>query len=229
MQNSTAFKVKKLYNNIFLFLFESGYDAAMAFVRVAEFYESEFAQAKGRYFTLEEYMKWYAEKYGQGAFTYPNDWAGWNVPGDHFLKWLNMYRGKFRPMELEVFAETIMNLGEEKIVKSYFIGTYKCDSLDEVITHELAHGLYHMSRTYKSNMNELIDRLGKRERARMEEFVRNLGYIKKMWKDEIQAYIVGGEVHEGYDFSEVALRDEFVEVYKRFKKRGLNGGNGWEE
>lgn len=54
------------------------YDLAMTFLRAQEWYESPKFHHK--LFTLEEYMRWYSKAYGKGAFTYPKDWSGFNVP-----------------------------------------------------------------------------------------------------------------------------------------------------
>ena len=76
---------------IFLVRFDTQYALASTFLRIQEHYES--SRFRNRVFTLEEYMDWYAERFG--AFTYYQDWSGFNVPSTAFDPF---YAGRFDPL-----------------------------------------------------------------------------------------------------------------------------------
>lgn len=65
------------------------WDLAMTFLRMQEWYESPNPKFARKHFTLEEYMRWYQKAYGNGAFTYPKDWTGFNVPSTAVLAIMN--------------------------------------------------------------------------------------------------------------------------------------------
>ncbi|NDB56269.1 hypothetical protein EB169_10645, partial [archaeon] len=65
--------------NIFAVIIPNGFDRAMTFCRVQEFYESPNPQFRGKHFSMWDYMKWYSKEYDRG-FSYPNDWSGFNIP-----------------------------------------------------------------------------------------------------------------------------------------------------
>ena len=64
----------KIADGIYLLRFETQYEVTSTFLRVQEHYESP--QFHGRIFTLEQYMDWYVAE--NGAFTYFQDWSGFN-------------------------------------------------------------------------------------------------------------------------------------------------------
>src|SRR4249920_176504 len=81
----------RIARGIFLVRFDSQYELASTFLRIQEHYES--SRFRGRVFTLEQYMDWYAARFG--AFTYFEDWSGFNVPSTAFEPF---YRGRFDPL-----------------------------------------------------------------------------------------------------------------------------------
>ena len=75
-----AFKIKEIKPNIFLFEFKHNYDMCMHFLRYQEYYESSSPKYRGKAFEIFDFMRWYSLKYGKGAFTYVDDWDGFNIP-----------------------------------------------------------------------------------------------------------------------------------------------------
>ena len=61
MKNPT---IRKVIPNVYCVTYDTQYDLCMSFVRIQEFYESP--KFKGQYFTLEEYMDYWAEEFGSG-------------------------------------------------------------------------------------------------------------------------------------------------------------------
>ena len=39
-----------------------------------------------KHLSFFDFMKWHTFKYGKGVFTYPDDWNGFNIPGDTINK-----------------------------------------------------------------------------------------------------------------------------------------------
>ena len=100
-----------------------------AILRIQEHYES--SRFRSRVFTLEEYMDWYAERFG--AFTYFEDWSGFNVPSTAFEPF---YEGRFDPLSEK--ERRLLRLFERERAPFYVIGITSDDDLQ----HELAHALY---------------------------------------------------------------------------------------
>jgi hypothetical protein len=76
----TGITKHKVAEGIYLLRFKTQYELTSTFLRVQEHYESP--QFHGRIFTLEQYMDWYVAD--NGAFTYFQDWSGFNVPSTAF-------------------------------------------------------------------------------------------------------------------------------------------------
>ena len=70
--------LKQVLPKIFLLTFDNHYDLCMHFLRYQEFYESP--KYRQQPFNLLELIRWYSNTYGDGDFTYTNDWAGFNIP-----------------------------------------------------------------------------------------------------------------------------------------------------
>lgn len=75
-----CYQIIQIIPHVYQLHFDSAYDLAMHFVRMQEYYESP--KFRKQIFTLVEYMAWYSKEHGKGAFTYPKDWTGFNVPSD---------------------------------------------------------------------------------------------------------------------------------------------------
>ena len=72
------YQLKEILPHVYHVRFESRYQLAMHFLRAQEYYESP--KYRGKLFTLVDFMEWYSGEYGEGAFTYPLDWSGFNCP-----------------------------------------------------------------------------------------------------------------------------------------------------
>src|SRR5580704_15894322 len=81
----------KIAKGIYLLCFKTQYELAATFLRVQEYYESP--RFSGRIFSLEQFMDWYAERFGN--FTYYQDWTGFNVPSTALRPF---YDGRFDPL-----------------------------------------------------------------------------------------------------------------------------------
>ena len=173
--------------NIFVVTTDNQYDLAMLFFRAQEYYESPFKQIKGKEFTLMKAMELYSKKLGDGAFTYPKDWAGFNVPG----KVLDTLYGpgyKYNiqdPSEYDGHMECILSMIKPK--EFYLIGAVKKDVA--TIEHELCHARFALDKNYKKKVRELLKQLPDKMKKKIEDYLLSIGYCKGVLEDELQAYI----------------------------------------
>lgn len=205
-------------NAIFLAEFKSQYDLAMTFLRYQEYYESANAKFRGKQFTIIDFMEWYAREH-DGVFSYPGDWSGFNVP-DWVINDVSMRIPDFNKYDLEMhkivsyintkLASKRKTYASSQAGKFYLIGAVEGDS--DVIEHEMAHGLYYISESYRKEMDALVKIMPEKEKAEMFAFLKKLGYAKKVWKDETQAYLSTGE----YDWK---ITEKFAEVLDRHRPR----------
>ena len=90
-------------------------------------------------FSLEEFMDWYAARFG--AFTYFEDWSGFNVPSTAFEPF---YRGDVRSAVAQGRAAAARCSGV-----SAARSTSSASSAKEDLKHELAHALFSTQPAYK--------------------------------------------------------------------------------
>jgi hypothetical protein len=173
--------------NIYVVTTDNQYDLAMLFMRAQEYYESSFKEIKGKEFTILKFMELYSKKFGDGAFTYAADWAGFNVPS----KVLNTLYGPWVKYVLEDFneydyeMEEILNKIESK--EFYLIGAVKKDTA--TIEHELSHAKYALDKNYRKRVKEILKKLPSKIKKKIEKYLLSVGYCKKVLEDELQAYI----------------------------------------
>jgi hypothetical protein len=172
---------------------DNAYDLAMTFLRVQEFYESSSNVFRGGKFTLVEFMDWYSKNISETeTFTYTEDWAGFNVPGDTIA---NCYKvnTEWTPYDrvmLSVYSELSLLEGDHPF---YVIGARIQDK--DVINHELAHGLFYADIEYRNKMIAMVEQLSFKQRfydALMDEF----HYTYGVCIDEAQAYMATGLMPE---------------------------------
>lgn len=172
------------------------------FLRFQEHYESpEFA---GKAFTLEEYMDWYAAT--RGAFTYCEDWSGFNLPSSVFAPFR---AGKFDPLTRK--ESWLLGLFEGTEEPFYVIGTI--DGGD-ALAHEIVHGLFSTAPGYA---DEVRAALKTHPLPKMRAALLKMGYAAHVVDDELNAYLLTGLASElkGKDQAEArrarkALRTIFV-------------------
>lgn len=187
-------KYKLIQNSdrIFSLEFENSYDLAMCFLRVQEFYESPNKNFRGNSFNVFEYMDWYSKKHSsEGCFTYPKDWAGFNVSSEQINKcYLDLLK-EHRTVYDEFFEWEINNYIFKEIVnqeKYYLIGYVKNKKDNSVFEHEIAHAFYFLDKDYKKLMLENIKLWNVNFKNKVFEVLRKTGYVKGVFEDETQAY-----------------------------------------
>lgn len=160
--------------------FPSQYLLTSTLMRMQEFYESP--KYKGKTFTHEEYMDWYATTRG-GEMSYFTDWSGFNIPSWVFG---SFEAGDFDPLSKKE-SELLSLLGGLQ-TPFYLIAT--CDRTKKAtLAHEIVHGLFYMQPDYATSVAEA---LGNCQIAFAEKVLSQMGYHKSVWLDELNAYSLTG-------------------------------------
>jgi hypothetical protein len=215
------FKIKEVKSGIFLFEFnksDQGWkDMCMYFLRYQEYYESTSPKFRGKKFTLDAFKKWYSKKYGNGDFTYTQDWAGFNIPG-HIIKEVHDL-GIDDPNKYDSEMWKAWNECNEKSVadnraKFYIIGTIKGS---HALNHEVAHGYFYLYPEYKKEMTKLVKALPAHIRKEFNTVLKNLGYTPKVYVDETQAYM-STDVNSSFGIDCKEECKPLVKVFKKFWK-----------
>lgn len=153
------------------------------FCRVQEHYESpEFA---GRVFTLGEFRSWYTAR--EGAWSYYDDWGGFNVPDSAFKA---LDDGSFDPLTPEEAWLAGVRRGAGA---KYVIGAYKGCAPD-VVPHELSHAMFRLNDVYRI---AVLGTLAQYDLTDLKEWLVRTGYGPNVILDECHAYL--GESTAGLD------------------------------
>jgi hypothetical protein len=174
---ASSMKKKAIGEGIFLVRFDTQYALASTFLRIQEHYES--SRFRNRVFTLEQYMDWYAERFG--AFTYFEDWSGFNVPSTAFEPF---YAGKFDPL-LQKEERLLRLFDRERALGRpfYVIGL----SDDEDLGHEIAHALYFTRPDYRKAVRAAMRGY---DTSALEKKLAAMGYHRAVLADEAHAYLI---------------------------------------
>jgi hypothetical protein len=180
-----SFKVKEVRDRIFSIEFTNQYDMCMMFLRYQEFYESASLRFRGKSFEILDFMKWYSEKYGNGSFTYPKDWSGFNLPSfiisqvwDNKIVDSNLYDYEMR----EVYKSCRKKVKDD----FYIIGVLTNNA---ALDHEIAHGYFYLHTAYREEMRYLEKQLDPKVRKVIRQHLSKIGYTPKVYVDETQAYL----------------------------------------
>jgi len=233
MKNKDNMTLREISPNVFLFKYDTQYDLCMSFVRMQEFYESP--HFKGRYFTLETFMDWWAKDQSdiKGSFDYPARWNGFNIPGEVVSNWLfECDEDILRPKELKILrkiakrfkikldnytdASTFHECLKYGLKDIYIIGVHKESSYSkEDINHELAHAFYTLYPKYRKKCQKLISKVDKDiVKYAMDSLIKK-GYDTDFLDDEFQAYCSTGIAYGIHD----SLINNFVSFKKSVKKQ----------
>ncbi len=166
------------------------YELTSTFMRVQEFYESPYKEIRGIYFTHERYMDICAYGNKRSAaneivFSYLEDWNGFNVPGDVFEKWTKVFKGHLWEKEKEL----IECVNETKTTKKFYvIGTHDEANKGD-IEHELSHAWYYLDSEYRKEQHKNLNKLSKRAREQIKDYLMGEGYRDTVIDDEAIAYL----------------------------------------
>jgi hypothetical protein len=168
---------------IYLVAARTPYEIASTFLRFQEYYESP--KFRGRYFSLEEFMDWYAAE--NSGFSYFDDWEGFNIPSWVFRPFRE---GRFDPLLKK--ERKLLSLIADVADPFYLIGACRPFALPN-LKHEFVHGCFYTDRRYRA---QVLAVLRKAKARTFHEALRRLGgYHPSRWPDEINAYSLAGIGH----------------------------------
>jgi len=214
--------VKALYNlgnNIYWLTFETKYEMGMTLWRISETKESTNPLMKHG-LSLVDFMEWYADEYGKGIFTYPDDWAGYNVHQDDFKHTYSSgqiqdYNKYDKVMTgLRNYLEGMCNSSNPQY---YLMATLEGDY--DTLEHEYAHALWGISQEYQLAQKKNIEALDEKVRNTLCSNLLKMAYVEQVHEDEIQAYLSTGfdTVAPPKDkFYAPIVRKEMVKIAKSF-------------
>jgi len=181
------YKLKEIYKGIFLVTIQDEYDLAMTFCRLQEFYESPFKQVRGKSFGMDEFQRIYAKKFGHGVFTYPADWAGFNVPGHILNKFINTTFMDWGSEYDFIMEDIYAKITDHNKNPFYLIGAGPKDK--DTINHEICHALYYLDKDYKFRVDYIMSGLDAKLLNYFKSELLNQGYSKGVLIDEVNAYM----------------------------------------
>lgn len=214
-------RVKEVKPFIYCAEIDDDYDRAMLFCRYQEFYESPYKKFRGKSFTWMEYMRFYKTAWKKRVFSYPDDWAGYNIPSNILEKGIDAF---YKETEYDiVMSDIYFYCGIDSQNKNngtrhdwYLIGA---NSKDKGTTnHEIAHGLYFTNKDYKKSVTALINNIRPSHYDKLKKKLIKMGYVddKKIIDDEIQAFMSTG-LYNGLDTKELKVyQKEFVANFKKY-------------
>ncbi len=171
---------QRLNDSIFLLEFATQYELAATFLRVQEHYESR--RFRGRIFSLEDFMDWYAGEFGN--FTYYEDWSGFNVPSSALRPF---YDGRFDPLLKK--EQRLLDLFERSRTPFYVLGVARDTAPRSLVTlqHEVAHALFHTDAAYRREVRALLK---PHDTSRLKRDLLSQGYCRQVLTDEVHAYLI---------------------------------------
>ena len=221
-------QLTEILPRIYHLYMESAYDLAMHFVRVQEYYESP--KFRGKIFTLVDFMEWYSREHGEGAFTYPSDWSGFNVPSTVLLEVYGRAGAIPDPNKYDELMSLLTNRIDTACDRKpfYLIGTSERRKGDEeTLNHELAHGLYFTDSTYRKGVQELLrETQEKRGRDVLEKSftaLKKMGYHPSIVDDELQAYCATGPCEELEGILTEKIRTPFIDFFGGYMNKVRRG------
>lgn len=200
-------KLKEIIPGIIHVDFESQIELAETFVRIQEHYESP--KFKGEVFTLGEFRDWYSRE--NGGFTYYTDWDGFNIPS-HIIR--PFRTGVFDPLSEK--EKTLLETLPDRLEDYYIIGTFN-GGQEEVLEHEICHGLYYIDDEYKAAVDKLLCKC--KNLKEVKEYILKIGYHEDVLMDEVHAYISS---HSSYLKSMGIKFPDIEKDLRKIKKNALN-------
>ena len=193
------FHIEEIEPGIVWCRFENSYEMCMAFIRVQEFYECK--EFMGKFFTLEEYMDWYAYNEHEAGcdgmelgFDYLTRIYGCNVPSEDFHKFIKVFGlDGLRPREMALYSKIHELLGDRyKGEQWYLIGSYGPRGKEPdptVIPHEVAHARYGLNPGYRAVVDRMLATYWCQPLA---DAVLERGYSEEVSRDECHAFALTG-------------------------------------
>lgn len=211
-----AYTVSEIHPQIFLVEADTQFEITSMFIRIQEFYESPYPNIYRSIFTLDQFMDTYVTERQSEKFTYFEDWAGFNIPGEIFREFFNLYIGNTHLSKKELFLYQNLLHQIYKNKPFYVIGTYNYSEKELVIKHELAHAFWYLFHEYKQKMEKYINEIDPKIINRLTRKLYRLGYARNQIKDEIHAYLCT-ENEQAINWNpDIPVPKEIVKTFQHF-------------
>ena len=215
--------VKEVAPRIYCAIIDDDYDRAMLFCRYQEYYESPNKKFRGKYFSWEEYMRFYKDFWKKDTFTYPIDWSGYNIPSNILEGGIDAF---YKQTEYDKIMNDIyyyceidsQNKNEGTSTDWYLIGASSKDL--KTMDHEIAHGLFYTNKHYRIKMKSLLHFIPENIREKINKKLIKMGYAndKNILDDEAQAFLSTG-LYNGLETKEIKKYEkEFIKIFKEYTK-----------
>lgn len=221
------YKIKQVLPSVFCVSFKDPYDLCMVFFRAQEYYESGSKHLVGKYFNFFDAMKEYAKKYGDGVFSYPRDYVGYNLPSyiveDLYVKHVIVDNNGYDHIMKDIVTSVRQQNGNFSYFTPnnpyYIIGVPESGDNKDIIDHELAHGLWSTNITYKKEMEMLLGKLPKIKLRKLKTHLKK-HYAEKVVVDECHAYCATGltDAIKTIGFTKEELKP-FRDTFKKYVKQ----------
>lgn len=199
---------------------DSAVELGLLFLRPQEFYESGNPAFCGKAFTITEFMQWYIErtreenKPAEAAFTYFEDFQGYNIPGEVVEQYLKLPLPELSVWDTR-FARIATVVQQHQRGKFYLIGALTTKTA--VIEHELAHAMYYLVPGYHLAMDKLLATLPPDARSVINAALAEQRYSPAVFFDETQAYMATGLLEKMENLEN--LRMPFMRTFNSWKRR----------
>jgi len=211
-------KIEELSKNLFFIKFKNQLELASTFIRLQEFYESQYEEIHGKYFTVEQYTKLYVKD--RGKFDYYEVWSGFNLPSRVVRRFMKVFNGKLMKKEKDLLRFLEVN-GVFARKKFYIIAGASYN----VVEHEKTHGYYYLNRDYRREIDETIAKLPYDFLYRLQTSLLMKGYAVSVLKDETQAYCIDFAIARkntlvGFEWKDSDLRavQRIYDIFSRYNK-----------
>lgn len=194
------FELKRLKNDIYILSFDNEYDLGMHFLRMSEW--REHPDHAGKIVPLVDFMEGYARDH-ENVFSYPNDWAGYNIPGRVAEEY--KLTSIPDPNKYDYFMWNLFEFLHHTVGSYDFYVVGHVTGREGVVDHELAHAMYDRLYDYQEEMDELYGGLAESVRDEIVAALQRMGYASDVCADEAQAYLSTG------------LSDELQKAFKKKK------------
>lgn len=191
------------------------------FLRCQEYYESSSPNFQNKRFTWSDYMNWYKSEGPRGKsdmFTYADDWTGFNLPSESIEDCISDIKD---PGTYDHIMKSIVNTIRKKENGNFYLLGISDIQRNDVLDHEIAHGMWYTDPKYKSEMSTLLNSLNKKSLRLLFNQISELGYSDSVLDDEAQAYLSTGLYDE--DGLNISKKDElkFQKVFNKYSKKHL--------
>lgn len=216
------YRIEEIFKGCYLVVCPTQHELADLFMRFQEHYESPNREFRERGFSREEFESWYSEKFGNGQFTYLDDWSGFNIPGYILHPFFTNQFPNITPSEqfiLDYFKGADLN-------QIYIIGVHEEDGC-EALEHEKSHALFYLNHSYRFRV-EIIEKQHWKELVSVRLFLRSKGYCNKVLIDETNAWLCFDEVllsQYGVDVEPLRkVQGRLQKMYRRFIAERMKDG-----